>query len=248
METHAWLALYFAALIKAAIPGPVLFLVLARAAGGGLASGLRTALGGILAVAVLLAGIWTILLGAWHLGDGVAVFLRMAGIGVLAALGLRMLRASPPPGEARPARAAASDLGAGLAVGLFNPFNLVFFLVLLPQFVPLSALTPAGIALASALVLLGSILPLGTVAIVGAGQARLSLRGARWMVRGGGLTLLGFAGLAAATPTRPEGERWTRICSPPCCSPPRSTRSSPGPAWCWPSPALPRMGWPLGSR
>jgi threonine/homoserine/homoserine lactone efflux protein len=177
MDSHVWLTLFLAALINAAIPGPILLLVMARAAGGGLRSGLRTALGGALAVALLLAAVWALLFGAWQLGSGLVSALKITGIGVLTILGLRMLRAIPSPGAPLPTRAAASDLGAGLAIGLFSPFNLVFFLVLLPQFATPATMTPVGIALASALVLLGSVLPLGAAAAVGAGQGRLSLGG-----------------------------------------------------------------------
>jgi threonine/homoserine/homoserine lactone efflux protein len=207
MDSHVWLTLFLAALINAAIPGPILLLVMARAAGGGLRSGLRTALGGALAVALLLAAVWALLFGAWQLGSGLVSALKITGIGVLTILGLRMLRAIPSPGAPLPTRAAAPDprrrersgcrarnrsvqpvqpgLLPGPATAIRNPRDHDA-----GWHRPCQRARPPR---------------LGTAAGRRRGRRRRTgasvARRARWMVRCGGLMLLVFAGIAAATPT-----------------------------------------------
>jgi len=194
------LPLFLAALINASVPGPVLLLVVARAGRRGAGAGLAAALGATLAVALILALVWTVLLGAVQLAPEIFATLKLAGIGLLLWLGLRMLREAGVPHPAQPPRPHLGDIGAGLALGLSSPVNLVFLLALLPQFVDPAALSVDRALSASALVLVGTAIPKLLATMVVTLQSSRAQLAPAWLVRAGGLALLGFAGLAAATP------------------------------------------------
>ncbi len=60
--------------------------------------------------------------------------LQWAGAGVLLLLALQLLRAPVSPEAPTCGRAGRADFAGGLLGGISSPFNLVFFLALLPQF------------------------------------------------------------------------------------------------------------------
>jgi threonine/homoserine/homoserine lactone efflux protein len=74
-------------------------------------------------------------------------------------------------------------------------------LALLPQFLDSGRATVEAAALVTAVVLLGGALPLAAASALGAGALRRVPGGGRLISRAGGITLLGFAGLAALGPT-----------------------------------------------
>ncbi len=199
MDPLALSALSLAALVNAALPGPVMLLVVARAAEGGLRGGAMTALGALAAVALLLGVVWAVMLGAMQLGPQAFAALKVAGVVVLVLLGLRMLTASARPGPARIRRRGFGDLATAAALVLSNPVNLVFFLALVPQFVTVEAMTGARMAFVGALVLTASAIPVVAAILIGLWQARIAPRSTLWAVRAGGAAMLGFAGLVATT-------------------------------------------------
>lgn len=203
MDVIALSALFLASLVKASIPGPVLLLVLARASQGGLTTGAAAALGATLAVGLLLALVAGVMLGALSLGAPAFAAMKLAGIAVLTILGIRMLATttSKPAGDAAVAgnNGQVAGFTAGLAVGLASPFNLIFFLALLPQFVDPASLTTNCLVLAAGLVLLGLVVPKVCALCLGAAQLRLAPQAAPWVVRGGGVAMIGFAGLVTVS-------------------------------------------------
>jgi threonine/homoserine/homoserine lactone efflux protein len=196
METPLLLGLFAAAALNAAIPGPGLLLVVARTARSGLRAGIDTAIGELVAVSMLLAVVIAVMLGALHLGDAAFTALQFCGICLLVFLGLHMLRAKPAAGGSAAVPSRKGDLLAGFAVAAMSPFNLLFFLALLPQFVGRSDLAGQSLSLVVGLVLLGSAIPLAAAAVLSAGQTRMAPGGAVWMVRASGATFLGLAVLS----------------------------------------------------
>lgn len=199
MDPIALIALFLAALVNAAIPGPVLFLVAARAAQGGLRRGATTGLGAMVAVSLLLAIVWLVMMGALELGSQVFAMLRVAGVAVLVVLGLMMLTASPSQRQVRTEGGRPADLASGVVLVLSNPVNLIFFLALVPQFVGQHAVAFLQMALVVALVLFASAIPVTVAILIGVWQARVAPRGTHWAVRAGGVAMLGFAGLVAGS-------------------------------------------------
>jgi threonine/homoserine/homoserine lactone efflux protein len=199
MDSALLFPLFVAAAINSAIPGPVLLLVIARSAQRGLRAGLRAATGSLLAVGFLLAAVVLTMLGLLHLSEGAFVAMKIAGIGTLVVLGLRMLRA--PRAEARRdvAQAGSQDVMAGLAVGVSSPFNLIFFLALIPQVLDPATWSPGHLALAGGVVLFGSLIPVTVAAVLSAGHAQFAPGWAPLIVRAGGAGLVGFAVLATAS-------------------------------------------------
>ena len=200
MELAILMPLFLVALINASVPGPVLLLVIARAARRGVGAGLAASLGATLAVALILSLVWIVLLGAVQLAPQVFAWLKLAGIVLLVWLGIRMLRDASVPHPPRAPRRHLGDVGAGLALGLSSPFNLVFLLALLPQFVDPAALSVAQALSTSALILLGTAIPKLLATMIVTLHASRAPFASTWLGRAGGLALLGFAGIAAATP------------------------------------------------
>jgi homoserine/homoserine lactone efflux protein len=156
METPLLLGLFAASALNAAIPGPSLLLVVARTAQGGLRAGIETAIGALLAVAVLLGIVMATMLGAFRLGESAFAAMQVCGIVILTLLGLRMLRAKASAGGPVVVHSRQGDLLAGFAIGAMSPFNLLFFLALIPQFIDPSDLMGQALPLVIGLVMLGS--------------------------------------------------------------------------------------------
>jgi threonine/homoserine/homoserine lactone efflux protein len=134
-------------------PGASTAVVLRNSVAGGVRSGVATALGvnaGSLAYGLLTAFGVSVALQRW---PGVWIVLRLAGVGYLAWLGARSLwRAlvgapadaataptapSPPPGLTHAAY--RSDARQGFLTNALNPSIATFYLLILPQFIPLGA-------------------------------------------------------------------------------------------------------------
>lgn len=201
METPLLLSLFVASAVNAAIPGPSLLLVVARAARGGLRAGIDAAIGATLAVAMLLTVVMAVMFGALRLGEPAFTVMKLGGILLLTVFGVRMLRAKIVAGSSGAVHSRHGNLLAGFLVGAMSPFNLFFFLALIPQFIDPSGLLGQPLALAISIVLLGSAIPVAVVALLTAGHARMAPGGAIWVVRASGAMLLGFAALSVATLT-----------------------------------------------
>ena len=161
METPALLLLFAASFVNAIVPGPVVVLTFGRAARSGLRAGTTVSLGVLLADLLLVALALGVALGAFALSASGFAAMKWLGIAVLFALALYCLRTADRPAAAAPPMRRRDGV-AGLMVGLTSPYNLVFYLALLPQVMPgppeagaalaIAATTLAGIALAQAAV------------------------------------------------------------------------------------------------
>jgi threonine/homoserine/homoserine lactone efflux protein len=169
-------AFLLAVLLISASPGPAMALILRRAARGGARAALPTVLG-------LEAGLYLWALAA---GAGLAALvaasevaytvLRVAGAGVLLALGLRAWLAAwrdrgepEPPPDRRSSRGAFAE---GVVVQLANPKAAVFMFAFYPQFVPQEGPVLAWTAaLALLQVAVETALYLGLAAAVGRASA-----------------------------------------------------------------------------
>lgn len=130
-------AFAIASLVLAATPGPgVLYIVtrtLSQGRRAGLASVAGVALGNLgnaLAASLGLAALLAVSTLAFEI-------VRFAGAAYLLCLGIKALRASPPPAETglREAPALRRILRDGFFVALLNPKTALFFAAFLPQFI-----------------------------------------------------------------------------------------------------------------
>ncbi len=200
MDTIALFALFAAAAANSAVPGPCIVLTLSRSAVDGITAGLRVTLGIVLSNVTLPAVAWAAIFGAVILSDSFFAALKTAGIVAIALIAVALLRDPPATAGKAHARRRLGPVAAGLGLGLASPLNLVFMLALLPQFLDAGGASAGTAALVTGVVMLGGALPLAVASALGAGALRRVPGGDRWIGRAGGITLLGFAGLAALSP------------------------------------------------
>ncbi len=200
MEAAAILLVGSAAALKAAAPGPCILVAASRSMTEGLVQGLRVASGAVVANGLLLGLAVAALSGSIAVSGAAQGALRLAGLGLLVAFGLSMLRARPVPAAGPPAqgRLRLGAFALGLALGLTSPLNLVFALAVVPQFVDLGQIDAAGLATLAVAVLIGGALPLVGACLCAARLVTTGLRHTRVVTRLCGVALLGFAGIAAA--------------------------------------------------
>ncbi|MFO1143427.1 MAG: LysE family transporter [Amaricoccus sp.] len=195
-------ALAAANAVNSALPGPCIALTLARTGRGGLASGLAVSAGILAANLCLIAVSFAVLLGLFQLSSDLVSALRWPGAIVMIALGVRTLATAlrRDPSAAGPGTTAGGNVAAGLAVGLSSPYNLVFFLALVPIYVPAERLTgPMAPVIVAALLAGGAIAYLGAIG-VGMGSRRLAVRGGTWLEGAAAAGLVGFGVLALFAP------------------------------------------------
>jgi threonine/homoserine/homoserine lactone efflux protein len=201
MEPLALTALFVASTVNAAFPGPCMILTVGRTARGGLRSGLRVSVGVLLGDVVLVGLAVLAMLGTLTLGHRALSAMKWGGALVLLVIAARMLRAGPerPAGTARRTDK-LGDVVSGAMLGVSSPFNLVFMLALLPQFIPPDGMD-AGVALLIAGGFLAGVLVAQAGAtLVGAGSLRLVGGQGRWLDYAGAAALIGFAGIALLAP------------------------------------------------
>jgi threonine/homoserine/homoserine lactone efflux protein len=198
MDQAMFALLFFATAINAALPGPCTILTASRSAVAGQAAGMRITLGVLLANLVLATITLAVMRGVLTVSDQAFGAMKWGGIAVLLAMAARMLFAKPVKERSAPcAPHSLSEIGAGLMVGLSSPYNLVFLLALLPQFVP------AELGVATVTGVLGAVLcgaAVGQLGAVTVGLCSRSVLGARsrWIERASAVCLIGFAGTALA--------------------------------------------------
>ncbi|MFO1210064.1 MAG: LysE family transporter [Amaricoccus sp.] len=187
--------------VNSAIPGPCVALTLARTGRGGLGSGLAVGAGILLADLCLIAVSFAVLLGLFQLSADLVSALRWPGAIVMIALGVRTLAAALRRDPlAVTGATVAGDAAAGFAVGLASPYNLVFFLALVPIYAPAERLTgPMAPVIVAALLAGGAVAYLGAIA-VGVGSRRLTVRCGAWLEGAAAAGLVGFGLLALAAP------------------------------------------------
>jgi threonine/homoserine/homoserine lactone efflux protein len=133
-------------------PGPGMALVVRNAATGGTRAAVWTTIGSSLGV-----GAWAVLsaLGISALvaaSETAFVALRIAGVVVLVWFGVQALRGRKHA-TADPSRARDQAFSSGLLTALANPKLAVFFVALLPQFIPSgSPVLPSALAMAAILI------------------------------------------------------------------------------------------------
>ncbi len=137
MSSFAILTLSIAAFVNAALPGPCVLLTFSRSARSGARAGL-TVTAGILAADVLLVGAAVAAtLGVVAIKPEAFPAMKWAGIACLVGIAILTLRAARRP-RGPVAATVARDGIAGFMVGASSPYNLVFYLALFPQVVPMN--------------------------------------------------------------------------------------------------------------
>jgi threonine/homoserine/homoserine lactone efflux protein len=139
MDLHHWLGFVVASLVMGLIPGPGVMSIVGYAVGSGrrtaLASVAGMALGNVVAMTLSLAGVGA-LLAASALAFSV---LKWAGALYLIGLGLVTVlkRRAAPQGDDIPSPPASPRLAfaSNVAVGVFHPKTIVFFIAFAPQFI-----------------------------------------------------------------------------------------------------------------
>lgn len=206
MSLLAVLAVTLASVVNSAMPGPCVVLTLGRSARSGAMAGLLVTTG--LAVANLLLCVVALAItqGLMILSPTALVWMKWIGVLALATTAAYMMRARARPANAPTAlrtgstlAASASDVTAGLLVGLSSPFNLIFYLSLLPQFLPAHSLTAASALLISTAVLTGAVISYSGATMLGALSGGLKPQAGRWIECLGATCLVGFAVLAATS-------------------------------------------------
>jgi threonine/homoserine/homoserine lactone efflux protein len=133
-------------------PGPGMALVVRNAAVGGTGAAIRTTVGSSLGV-----GVWAVLsaLGISALvaaSETAFVALKIAGVAVLVWFGVQALRGRKGVAE-ESAETRDHAFSSGLLTALANPKLAVFFVALLPQFIPQGApVLPYALVMAAILV------------------------------------------------------------------------------------------------
>lgn len=93
MDTILVFGLAGAAAVNSAVPGPCILVASSRAATDGLWSGFRVTFGIALSDVILLALVWTMILGVLTLPGATQEILRLGGLALLVILALAMLAA-----------------------------------------------------------------------------------------------------------------------------------------------------------
>ena len=201
MTIETLVAIFVAALVVKASPGPGVFATVGRA----LAEGFwptTVFIAGIMVADCLffLAAVFGLAIVAREMGE-VFLYVRLAGVAFLFWLGVRYWLAPATPIAARPAARVGrvrSFLG-GVLLTLGNPKVILLYLGLLPTFVDLVALAAADVALLAVIFLgiLGSTLSAYAYAAASARRLFRSERAVKLLNRGAGTVLIG-TGVAVA--------------------------------------------------
>ncbi|MBO6637122.1 MAG: LysE family translocator [Roseitalea sp.] len=164
--------------IAAAIPGPGVIAIVARALGAGLRPTLPMLLGLVLGDVIYLAAAILGLAYAASTFGSVFIVIKYAGVAYLVWMAIGFWRAGVTP-EAIDAKAdsggALSGFMAGLLVTLGNPKTMVFYLALLPTLIDMTVVTMADFTILIGVtfaVLVTVLLPYAGLA----GRARIFLR------------------------------------------------------------------------
>ncbi|MBM3537913.1 MAG: LysE family translocator [Alphaproteobacteria bacterium] len=204
MSLELYLAYVAACIAVAAIPGPMVALVVGNALSHGARAGLLNVAGSQAALAlmlgVLVAGLAAVVetMGWWF------DWLRLAGAAYLVWLGIRMFRSSGEltPGERLPEPRGGFFL-QGFLVMLSNPKVLLFFGAFIPQFVDPRHEAAQQIVLLGATAMAVATLSDGLYALLAARAGALLSRGrVRLVSRIGGTSLVGGGLWLALSRTR----------------------------------------------
>lgn len=163
--------------VAAAVPGPGVVALVARALGSGFRSAMAFASGLILGdLTYLAAAVFGLTLVAERLGPVFVVVRLLAGL-YLAYLAFRLWRSSATATAVEDDRSdrPLASFGAGLGITLANPKTIVFYLAVLPTLIDLGAVTRqefAALVTVTALVLVTVMTPYAALA----SRARVALQ------------------------------------------------------------------------
>jgi threonine/homoserine/homoserine lactone efflux protein len=178
-------------------PGPATALVVRRAVTGGTRAAFRTVVGNATGVAgwALLSALGVAALVA--VSQAAFLTLKVAGVVVLAWLGIQALRGSRRR-EAAPA-SGRRIVGEAFLTSAANPKLAVFFVALFPEFIPAGEpVLPRALAMAALVIAFDFVWYLTLAALVSrAGRAVVGSRLARRLEQATGAVLLGLAGRLA---------------------------------------------------
>lgn len=182
MSWHTWCAFVLASALMGIVPGPGVTSIVGYAIGSGrrtaLASVLGMAVGNALAISLSLAGVGALLAAS----STAFSILKWAGALYLIVLGvITLIKASQgaavASSAARPTSPRAAFLG-NLAVGVFHPKTIVFFVAFVPQFISAKAAYAPQAALLE-------LTFCATVLMTDAGYALAASGATRWLRREG---------------------------------------------------------------
>lgn len=204
MEFQTLAALFVAAAINASLPGPCVVAIAGRTLRFGWRGGAGICVGLILGDVVLIAVALGSVAGLIALSPTAFSALKWSGIAALVALAALALRprsgAGPDSGHL-----GGGVLAAGLALGVSSPYNLVFYLAVLPRAVEAfvartdAALQPAQCLAICLAALAGIALGQGATVLV-VSHLRRGPGGGRWVDYGTAALMLGIAMIAAFAP------------------------------------------------
>ena len=197
MTSESAISFFLIIFIFAITPGPGVFALLARS----LASGARPCISMALGMAV--SDVIYLILACFGLAviaeqwAGLFLVIRFAGAGYLLYLGWKMWTASAETALQNKVSAASFTTAKGLLQGFLisasNPKVIFFYIAFLPTILDLNSLTPADIALASVLTLVGLMMGLMSVAVCASSARRFftSRRAVRGLNRTSGGIMIG---------------------------------------------------------
>ncbi|SHF36841.1 LysE family translocator [Streptoalloteichus hindustanus] len=209
-DSAEWLVFLSATLVFAAVPGPGMLYVIARALSGGWREGVRsvvgTAVGATVHVVAAAAGLSALL------ATSATAFtvVKLVGAAYLLYLGVRALLAGDEGAraeldDARERRRGRATFLQGVLTEVLNPKTALFFLAFIPHFVhPERGPAPLVFAVLGVVVVAAAMLAdLLAVAFAGPLGQRMA-RDPRWRVRqrvASGLTMIGLGGALALAET-----------------------------------------------
>lgn len=179
MNTPLLIAYLGTVILLIATPGPVVLLVLDAAGRSGTASAVRTALGANAASLILVAAAAAVLAGTLALSPQVLQWGALAGCLFIGWLGVSGLRDSGAAQE----HTAKKAVGwwQGFLIGISNPKDILFFVALFPQFIPVTDSFGTSIGLLGVLWL---VVDLGILALyIGLMRHALAQRYRAWVSR-----------------------------------------------------------------
>lgn len=194
-----------ASAVNTMVPGPCLILTFGKSMSSGIRPGLGVLVGIIFAKLLLVLLTLMLIFGSLSVSDQAFEVLRWLGIVALCFLAMRMVRSSGSrvdhqvPSETP----RVGNVASGVLVGLSSPYNLIFFLGILPQFVNPERFDSLHSVYAIVAVLSGAAIILLGATILGqvAGRAFCNASGLVTHIdRVGAAFLVGFAVIATVTP------------------------------------------------
>lgn len=192
MNTPLLIAYLGTVVLLIATPGPVMLLVMETSSRAGSTAAIKTALGANAASLVLVAAAAAVLAGSLALSPHLLQWGGLAGCLFIGWLGISGLRAAASVEAAQPGR--QGGWWQGFLIGISNPKDILFFVALFPQFIPVTASFSTSIGL---LALLWLVVDLSILALyIGLMRHRLAqrYRGAVSRVAAGMLVLVATVG------------------------------------------------------